>query len=61
MTLVMVLLGGWFFLSVVCFAMGTGMLRPQPTQAQVDEELRRALHIPAPRQSVESGRVPVGV
>jgi hypothetical protein len=40
--------------------MGTGMLRPQP--ARVDDELRRALHIPAPRQSAESGvRVPVGV
>lgn len=61
MTLAIVLLGGWFVLSVVCFAMGTGMLRPQPAQARVDEELRRALHIPAPRRSAESDRVPVGV
>ena len=50
----MILLAGWFVLSVVCFAMGTGMMRPKPVEDRVDEDLRKALRIPAPRQSADT-------
>jgi 2-keto-3-deoxy-6-phosphogluconate aldolase len=37
MTLALVLLLGWFALSVVCFAMGTGMFRPQVVRAHAGD------------------------
>lgn len=62
MTLVMVLVGGWFFLSAVCFAMGAGLMRPRKEQPAVDVEFRSALHLPAPRVSSDAdARIPAPV
>lgn len=37
MTLAVVLVLGWFVLSVLCFAMGTGMFRPEVVQAHAED------------------------
>lgn len=61
MTFLLVVLVGWSVLSVVCFAMGSGLMRPRHEQPEFDGELRQALKIPAPRASVDGTRVPAGV
>lgn len=55
MTLAIVLVGGWFLLSVLCFAMGTGMFRSAAAA------VRPQVSVPAPRTARDGARVPVGV